>query len=154
MVLVIFLVVPLVVYKHAIDLVASMPEKPTMLLQENEVADLWASNEKCSMNECASITPYWMYRWLVMASFNDYVAPVSEDNVYRNYSKMASRIAINHLRNDQFIGKGMLWWHVTNVSLGIWLQRNWSPSEIATKYKQSMHNSSLNSDIPSGCQLA
>lgn len=137
--LLIVLIAPLALYKHAIGLVESMPEKPAILLSQEKVLELWALKETCKPEECASITPYWIYRWLLAAVINDYVASVEVELPYRNISRMASQISIDHMRIGNFNGKGMLWWHLTHACLGIWVQRNWGAMEIATKYS-SIHS--------------
>jgi hypothetical protein len=133
---VLLMIAPLALYQHAIGLIDQLPQKPTYLLSEREAAELWASKEKCKPEECASITPYWAYRWLLVAVVNDYVHPIGADSLYQNASKMAGVIAITHMRNGHFKGKRMLWWHITHACLGIWVQRNWTANEIATKYSQ------------------
>jgi hypothetical protein len=134
-VLLILLIVPLILYEHSMRLLDEMPDKPKILLAQQETDELWASQEVCEPEECASITPYWIHRWLVVAIINDYITPMELNAVYENVSKMASQIAIHHMREGHFKGRGMLWWHLTHAYLGIWLQRNWSIKEIATKYR-------------------
>jgi hypothetical protein len=73
---------------------------------------------------------------LLFAVINEHVRPVAAETPYQNVSKMASRVAIAHMRNEHLKGKGMLWWHLTHTNLSIWVQRNWTPNEIASKYNQ------------------
>ena len=134
-VLFVLLIVPLALYQHSIGLLDTMPTKAETELPKEEADKLWAANEDFKPDECASITPYWLYRWLVVAIINDYITRMQVNSAYSNVSKMASRIAIYHMRQGHFHGKGMLWWHITHAFLGIWLQRNWSTSEIVAKYK-------------------
>ena len=135
----IFIVVlsaPLIVYQHALGLVDGFPQKSNLPLSEGEAAELWGAKEKCKPEQCASITPYWIYRWLSMAIINDNIYQIDTNVPYQNVSVMASRVAITYMREGHFKGKGMLWWHLTHACLGIWVQRNWSANEIASKYKQ------------------
>jgi hypothetical protein len=134
-VLVVMLVFPLGLYKYTISLVERMPEKSSIELSQTQAIELWVSKEKCSPNECASTTPYWIYSWLVAALVNDFVIPINTETLDDRLSKMSSQIALQHLREVNFKGKGMLWWHLTHLNLSIWLQRNWSANEIASKYK-------------------
>jgi len=133
-VLMLFLCAPLLVYQHTLGLVDPLPTKPTALLSQRQVDQMWAARESCSQEVCASITPYWIYGWLTVAIVNDFIYRLDTMAPYDNVSRMASQIAIQHMRSGKFKGRGMLWWHLTHVCLGIWLQRNWTPSEIATEF--------------------
>jgi len=128
------LVFPLGMYKYTISLVEKMPEKTNIGLSQAQAIELWKSKEKCLPDQCASITPYWIYSWIVTALVNDLVTPVITDSLNDRLSIMSSQIALQHLRDGNFKGKGMLWWHLTHLNLCIWLQRNWSAYEIASKY--------------------
>ncbi len=129
------LALPLAVYKHTLSLLDKMPSKPEVYLTQQKVDELWALHEICKPKECASISPYWVYRWLFVATINDNLTPMDLNAAYRNVSKMASQIAISHMRQGHFSKVKTLWWHLTHAYLGIWLQRNWSAKEIAAKYK-------------------
>ena len=128
------LVFPLALYKYTISRVEKMPEKSSIELSQTQAIELWSSKEKCSPNECASTTPYWIYSWLAMALVNDFVVRINTEALDDRLSKMSSQIALQHLREGNFKGKGMLWWHLTHLNLSIWLQRNWSANEIASKF--------------------
>lgn len=135
---VILLVAPLAVYWQGLKMIDEMPQKPINQLTQDEVNAIWASKEICEPEECRSITPFWFYRWLIVAYVNDFIRPVEVDAAYHNYSKMAGHIANNYLRAGHFKKSNhrMMWWHFTNICLTIWIQRNWSEGEIATAYKQ------------------
>ena len=133
-VLVAMLFFPLGMYTYTINLVEKMPEKSNIGLSQAQAIELWKSKEKCSPDQCASITPYWIYSWIFTALVNDLVTPVNTDSLNDRLSIMSSQIALQHLREGNFKGNGMLWWHLTHLNLCIWLQRNWSAYEIASKY--------------------
>ena len=103
--LVTFLLLPLIIYNYSLGLVDTMPEKSDIQLTEKKVEEIWLTNEKCTAEECASITPYWLYRWLATAIVNDYITPVDLGAAYENTSKMAFQVAIYHLRQGHFKGK-------------------------------------------------
>ncbi len=129
------LALPLVAYKHTLSLLDEMPNKSDIILTQQEIDVIWSSNETCSTKECESISPYWVYRWILVATINDYVMPIEPNLAYSNVSKMASQIAISHMRQGHIKRVKMLWWHMTHAFLGIWIQRNWSANEITTKYQ-------------------
>ena len=128
------LVLPLVVYKYTLSQLDEMPKKSEIQLSQQEVNELWALHETCNPKKCRSISPYWVYRWLIVATINDNVTSIEPNTTYSNVSKMASQIAISHMRERHTAKVKILWWHLTHVYLGIWLQTNWSADEIAAKY--------------------
>jgi hypothetical protein len=135
--IVLVLVLPLALYQYTVSLLEKMPEKSNVKLSDIQSDEVWMSQEKCSVEECASITPYWIYKWLAVALVNDLITFKDSEAPYDNVSNMCSKIAIQHLRQSHFKAKGMLWWHLTHANLSIWLQRNWSANEISSKYISS-----------------
>jgi len=133
-VLFILLIAPLVLYQHSMRLIDTMPVKAEASLTRQEIDKLWATREDCNPEECASITPYWLYRFLMDALIKEFTTLEEPNAACGNLSKMASRIAVNHLRQSHLKRKQMLWWHLTHAFLSIWLQRNWTAGEIAEKY--------------------
>ena len=134
--LVLMMTVPPLVYQYSTSLAEALPQKPTSVLSEAEATELWNRVEDCDPEECASITPCWVYRWLVAGYINDHFRKIDRDIVYHDISRMASKIAISHMRSNDVNRKSMLWSHLTHTNLSIWLQRNWSDREVATKYSQ------------------
>jgi len=134
--LVIAIITPLVLYFYSLTLINEKPKK--ILAKEfncESLEKIWNDKETGTWKQCSSITPYWIYRWILVAIINDYIISIDSKILSNNISVMASQIAINHLRQGNFRGKGMLWWHLTNMSLCIWIQRNWMACEIVAKYK-------------------
>ena len=127
-------VAPLALYSYTLGLLSEMPKYSTQELSEKEASEMWVSNEHCTPSQCSSITPYWIYRWLFGAVTNDLVTPVETGAIYSNVSKMASQVAIYHMRQGHVKDKGMGWWHLTHINLSIWLQRNWEAKYIAAKF--------------------
>ncbi|MFC3153171.1 hypothetical protein ACFOEK_19185 [Litoribrevibacter euphylliae] len=84
----------------------------------------------------SQITPYWVYDWLVAAVLHDYLG-INKSDPYSKISIMASSIAIHHMLMGSTMDKpsGNLWWHLLHVSLGIYIQRNWSAKDIVVKYR-------------------
>jgi len=134
--LLVLLVLPLLLYNYSLSLLETMPEKPTIHITHQRAQELWSSRERCTPQDCASTTPYWPYRWLAAGAIDDSTTPMNLDAAYENMSTMASQVAIHHMRQVHFSGSGMLWWHITHTYLTIWLQRNWSTNEIASKFRE------------------
>jgi hypothetical protein len=133
----ILIAMPLVTYNHALSLLDSMPSKSVKLnITNDELKKQWSQNEpNAQLVEVHNITPFWFYKWLSVAVFSDLLSVKGLDP-YTNASLMASQIAITHMRQVSAIKntKGMTWWHLLHASLGIYIQRNWSATEILSKY--------------------
>ena len=129
-----FILFPPALYEYTLSGIKNMPEKSSVRLSQHQVQEFWNANEKCHPRQCASTTPYWIYSWLFLAITDGHIVPVSEDNLSDSLSKMSTVIARRHLLHGNLERNGMLWWHLSSLYLGIWIQRNWSASEIAEKY--------------------
>lgn len=137
LVILILVITPPILYLYTIsNLVDELPQKEVNQMEDITVHKTWKLIEECNPDVCASITPYWIYRWFAVALINDLITPVELSYAYSNVSKMAGSIAIYWMRSGHFKGKGkgMGWWHLTHVFLSIQIQRNWSPNEITSKY--------------------
>ncbi|MDO6677104.1 hypothetical protein [Shewanella sp. 4_MG-2023] len=135
----ILIAVPLVTYNHALSLLDSMPSKAIELnITNDELQKQWSQNEpNVQLIEVHNITPFWFYKWLSVAVLNDFLSVKGLDP-HTNSSLMASQIAITHMRQISAINntKGMTWWHLLHASLSIYIQRNWSATEILAKYNE------------------
>ena len=132
----IVLMIPPALYVYTTrTMIDEVPIKESNKLGDNDVLEEWKSIEKCLPEDCASITPYWIYRWAAMAIINDSINPLDSFNAYANVSKMAGAVAIHWMRSGHFKGQGMGWWHLTHALLGIYIQRNWKANEIVLSYK-------------------
>ena len=131
-------IAPLVIYKITNDQIEK-PAKPSVLIESTEVKGYWVENDHVELvDDISSITPYWIYKWFFVSMVEEQLENSGITIKVNNISRMAGLIALNHLRNSDFrheIG-GMLNWHMTNINLGIWIQRNWSAIEIASKHKE------------------
>jgi hypothetical protein len=127
---------PWIVYSYYLSLVDGRPTPPNTNLPVDELNRVWSENEKDLRKEnLGDITPYWFYKFIVYAFANDSLGiKITDKQITAGMSEMAGFVAIWYLRDGNFKGKGMLWWHITHTSLGIWLQRNWSPEQLATSY--------------------
>lgn len=129
---------PLYLYNKSLSYLNSFPEPiESSSLTKKEVSDYWKSTEpKVALETYSSITPYWIYSWLVSAIANDYLG-YSEMDAYAHTSVMAGSIAINHMRTKGNLKniEGMFWWHLLHSSLAVHIQRNWSAEEIVDKYR-------------------
>ncbi|MEN8219377.1 MAG: hypothetical protein ABFS56_24080 [Pseudomonadota bacterium] len=128
------IIIPPALYFYTLSMLEGMPVRPSNIsLTQAQLNELWENNEKySSVSDIGSITPYWIYKWLIPVMVNDYFS-YSGIDPYKNMSRMASAIAIHHMRTNQVKTKGMGWWHLLHVNLSIWLQRHWTPKEIAIK---------------------
>ena len=126
------IVLPWVVYWYSLSLVEGRPVPASTQMTTAELRRVWSENEDgLSEEKLDKITPYWFYNFL----FCGYgLKQCSMKEIKRNSSNMASFVAIWYLRDDHYKGRGMLWWHIAGTSLGIWLQRNWSPEQLAASY--------------------
>ena len=124
------------VYMYATqNLVTSLPSKPDVTLDQASAVEEWSKTENCTPEQCSKITPYWLYRWLGLAIISDNITPLDLEFVKGNISAMSGAIALDWMRSGNIKNKGMLRWHLTGISLGIYIQRNWSTTEIVSKYQ-------------------
>jgi hypothetical protein len=135
-VLVMIAVLPWIVYSYSLSLVEGRPTPPSTNLSVDELNRVWNENERDLRKEdLADVTPYWIYKFIVYSFANDSLGiEITDKQLTAGMSNMAGFVSIWYLRDEHFRGKGMLWWHITHTSLGIWLQRNWSPEELTTSY--------------------
>jgi hypothetical protein len=135
----VFALTPLGGYYYTLSLLNTYPEQVAgVKIEGDQLQAQWQANEpNLSISGLDEVTPYWIYRWLVVAILNDYFS-VKDLDPYGNVSLMASKIAIHHMRVADVKGnlKGMLLWHLLNVNLGIWIQRHWTAEEILVKYNE------------------
>ncbi|CAA0123354.1 Uncharacterised protein [BD1-7 clade bacterium] len=129
---------PLYVYNESLSLLTIYPEPIAETnISNQEISAYWKEHEpKVDQVKYSQITPYWIYDWLAAAVLHDHLG-INKTDPYSKVSIMASRIAIHHMRMGATTNKpsGMLWWHILHVSLGIYIQRNWSAKEIVVKYR-------------------
>ncbi len=97
-VFIVLMILPLIIYKYSLSLLDEMPIKPVIMLIPTEVGELWSNKEICTEEQCASITPYWIYRWVFVALVNDNITRIDLKSLYENTPKMASHVAIYHMR--------------------------------------------------------
>lgn len=127
---------PWIVYSHSLSLVDGRPTPSGRKLSADELNRVWNENEKTlEIEHLDQISPYWFYKFILLASANDRLGiEISENRMNEGMSQMAGFLSIRYLRKGNFKGKRMLWWHIANVSLSIWLQKNWSPEQITASY--------------------
>ncbi|MDY6857496.1 MAG: hypothetical protein SWO11_22885 [Thermodesulfobacteriota bacterium] len=131
-------IAPLAVYKLTLSNV-DKPVRPTILISGDDLLEYWAKYDHVeNIDDISNTTPYWIYKWLIVAIFEKQIKDRGFTIEINNISKMAGLIALNHLRESDFKPStgGMLNWHMTSINLGIWIQRNWSAIEIASKHKE------------------
>jgi len=130
------IVLPWVVYWYSLSLVEGRPAPASNRLTTAEVRRVWAENERYLKKEnLDQITPYWFYKFMVYATANDSLGiEIAGKRISEGTSQMAGFVAIWYLRDGHFKGRRMLWWHISGMSLSIWLQRNWSPEQLAASY--------------------
>ncbi len=133
-------VLPWLLYFYTLSFLDVLPEPATNALTVEEQDKIWNENEtNLDINNFNSITPYWFYRFLSMAIINDvFRIKVSEKDLTGNMSRIAGRIALDYSRAGHFHrgeARGMAIWHVTNMSLTIWIQRNWTSQEAIWTFK-------------------
>lgn len=135
-VFVIIAALPWIVYSYSLSLVQGRPTPTNTMLSTDELDKVWDDNEKdLHKANLGDITPHWFYKFLIYGFANDSLGiKITEKQISAGTSRMASFIALCYLRDGNFKGKGMLWWHISNASLGIWLQRNWSPEQLAASF--------------------
>lgn len=131
--------IPPLSYSYALSLVNVMPKKPRVdNLLPAQLIKGWEDNEpKVTLLNFDSITPYWVYKWVLSATFANNVSSEGIDP-YSNVSLMASNIAISHMRTSSAYKntKGMFWWHTLHISLVIHIQIEWTAEEILIKYRE------------------
>ena len=134
--LVIIVALPWIVYSHSLSLVEGRPTPTSTKLSSDELDRVWGENEKdLNKDNFGDITPYWFYKFLVYGLANDSLGiKVTDKQMSAGTSHMAGFVALWYLRDGNFKGKGMLQWHTAGASLGIWLQRHWSPEQLAASY--------------------
>ncbi len=127
---------PWIVYSYSLSFVEGRPTPENTSLSAEELNKVWGEYEKdLPKEDLGDITPYWFYKFLVYASANDSLGiKVTEKQMSAGKSHMASFVALWYLRDGNFKGKGMLQWHIAGTSLGIWLQRHWSPEQLVASY--------------------
>lgn len=127
---------PWIVYSYSLSFVQGRPTPPNTKLSTDELNRVWGENERDLRKEdLGDITPYWFYKFIVYALANDSLGiKITEKQISAGTSHMAGFVAIWYLRDGNFRGQRQLWWDITVTSLGIWLQRNWSPEQLTTSY--------------------
>ncbi len=127
-------ILPWLVYAYSLTLIDGRPDRPIKLLDNDEMEKIWKDSENnLTESNLGKISPYWYYKFLACASG---MITCSEDDLMHNNSRMASFVALWYLRESHYKGKGALWSHISAASLSIWLQRNWSPRELASSYAE------------------
>lgn len=129
---------PMGIYWHTLGFVNPKPVKPTELIIRSKLRIYWEKHDLSNIDKVSSITPYWMYYFLFVVVAHDYFKYDGIKPLYSKVSKMAGMIAIAHMREGYYDRdkRSMLWWHLTHISLSIWIQRHWEPIEIVSKYQQ------------------
>lgn len=132
------IVVPVISYQHSLSLLESFPEKPKInTLSKTQIEDFWAHTEpELNATEIHNITPYWIYSWILSAILEENKIFEWKDKTESLLSHTCSEIAISHLRALKPKKLKMLDWHLVNLYLTIWIQRNWSDEEIINKYTE------------------
>lgn len=129
---------PWIVYSHHLSFVDGRPSIETTFIFQDDIDRIWDENEKyMKKRNLDKITPYWFYKFIFFAFLEDKLKnDFIEDQIFSNSSNMASYIAIWYLRDGNYNakGKGIRAWHITNMCLSIWLQRNWIPEQITATY--------------------
>jgi hypothetical protein len=135
-ILVIIATLPWIVYSYSLSLIEGRPSPMNTILSTEELDSVWGENEKdLSKKNLGDITPYWFYKFFVYGAANDSLGiKITEKQMSAGTSHMAGFLALWYLRDGNFNGKGMLWRHIAGASLGMWLQRNWSPEQLAASY--------------------
>jgi hypothetical protein len=135
-VFVIIAAIPWIVYSYSLSLVQGRPIPTKTMLSTDDLDRVWNENEKDLHKEnLGDITPYWFYKFIIYGFANDSLGiKITEKQISSGTSHMAGFIALWYLRDGNFKGKGMLWWHISGASLGIWLQRNWSSEQLAASF--------------------
>lgn len=130
------IIAPWIIYSYSLSLLDPLPSKPQhTFVTKSQLSEQWAAAEKnVAVNKAGNVTPYWHYTWLIAAISNN---TFSEKHIdpYNYISAMASEIAIHHMNEIDANAESTFWWHMLHANLSIWLQRNWEPKEILTKYK-------------------
>ena len=127
---------PWLVYNYSLSLLDTLPSVPQLTtVTKSRLSQQWIATEKyVTEDNVGKITPYWNYTWLVASIANSAFSDKLVDP-YTSISAMASEIAIHHMQQTEVKTTSTFWWHVLHANLSIWLQRNWEPKEILTKYK-------------------
>ena len=127
---------PWIVYSYSLSLVEGRPTPRDTRLSTIELNRVWSANEReLARENLGDINPYWFYKFLAYSLANDNLGiKITDKQLMAGTSRMAGFVAIWYLRDGKFKGKGMLWWHIANISLGMWLQRNWSPEQLTASY--------------------
>ena len=120
--------VPLLIYNYEISSLNELPKTKKTSISKKELVKQWNKIEKnVSIEDLDSITPYWVYRLILADTF--------KRNPFKNTSRMAFKVAKNYIREvEEKTGKKRKGYILRYISLGIWIQRNWTAEQIVEEY--------------------
>jgi hypothetical protein len=119
---------PWVLYRIGLSGISGYPQPPVQIVGQDKIEHVWRLAHGTGHPHIKAMSPHGFLFRMYQSKPHD----------QRPDELISEWVATNYCRTHR-TRKGMLWWHLSSVSLAIWISRNWTEEQIFSQAAEIYH---------------